>query len=146
MTIKREFLDRVRASSKEHLRRYLATDGADGGVEGGTPMLILTTVGRRSGEWRSTPLIFGRDGDRCVVVASIGGADHHPQWYLNLEADPRVEVQVMADQFPARASTATGEERERLWRLMTEVYPTYDEFQSRTTREIPVVVLERAEV
>ncbi len=143
MTIKREFLDQIRASSQEHLARYLATDGEDGGVQGGTPMLILTTVGRRSGKQRSTPLIFARDGDRCIVVASIGGADHHPQWYLNLEAEPRVEVQVMADRFAARATTATGAERERLWRLANEVYPTYDEFQSRTSREIPVVVLER---
>jgi deazaflavin-dependent oxidoreductase (nitroreductase family) len=128
----------------EHVRRYLETDGEVGyRWRNGAPILILATTGRKSGEERLRPLIFGEDDGRYVVVASRGGAPVHPDWYLNLRANPDVRVQVKADRFPARARTAEGEERERLWRRMVEIWPAYDEYWRRTEREIPVVVLER---
>jgi deazaflavin-dependent oxidoreductase (nitroreductase family) len=129
----------------EHVRRYLETDGEVGyRWRNGAPILILTTTGRRSGEERLKPLIFGEDDGRYVVIASKGGAQHHPDWYLNLRADPDVHVQVKADRFAARARIAEGEERERLWRRMAEIWPAYDDYRQKTDREIPVVVLERA--
>ena len=129
----------------EHVRRYLETDGEVGyRWRNDAPILILTTRGRRSGEERLKPLIFGEDDGRYVVVASKGGAQRHPDWYLNLRADPDVQVQVKADRFHARARTAEGEERQRLWRRMAEIWPAYDDYKLKTEREIPVVVLERA--
>lgn len=129
----------------EHVRRYLETDGEVGyRWRRGAPILILTTTGRRSGEPRLKPLIFGEDDGRYVVVASKGGAKGHPNWYLNLRDDPDVQVQVKADRFPARARTAEGDERERLWKRMAEIWPAYDDYQTQTDRTIPVVVLERA--
>jgi proline iminopeptidase len=127
----------------EHVRRYQETDGQVGYIWHGVPTLILTTTGRASGEPRSTPLIFGEDDDRCVIVASKGGAPEHPGWYRNLSKQPEVEVQVKADRFRARARTAEGEERDRLWQVMTGIWPAYDEYAEKTDREIPVVVLER---
>jgi deazaflavin-dependent oxidoreductase (nitroreductase family) len=106
--------------------------------------LLLTTTGRRSGQARTTPLIYGRDGDRYVVVASRGGAPQHPAWYENLAAHPEVTVQVMADRFKARARTASAAERPALWKTMAAIWPPYDEYQAKTSRTIPVVVLERA--
>ena len=126
-----------------HRDRYLATNGEDGHLWEGLPTLLLTTTGRRTGQQHTTPLIYGEDGGRYVVVGSRGGAPEHPQWYRNLLADPRVQVQVKADRFPARARPATAEEKPALWRKMAQIYPPYDEYQARTTREIPVVVIER---
>jgi deazaflavin-dependent oxidoreductase (nitroreductase family) len=127
----------------DHVDRYIATDGADGHDWNGHPTLLLTTRGRKTGEARTLPLIYGRDGDDVLVVASRGGAPNHPRWYLNLEADPEVEVQVKGDRFHAHARTATAQERPRLWDIVTKVFPDYLDYQTRTTREIPVVVLER---
>jgi deazaflavin-dependent oxidoreductase (nitroreductase family) len=126
---------------KEHVDRYRETGGGDGHDWKGTVTLLLTTTGRRSGEERTTPLIYQPDGDRYVIVASQGGADEHPAWYLNLSADSNVEVQVKDERFDATASTAEGEERERLWKLMTATWPAYDQYQTKTDRQIPVVVL-----
>lgn len=129
---------------QEHVDRYRETNGAEGHIwRDGTTILILTTTGRRSGEPRDSALIYREDGGRYVLVASKGGAPENPSWYANLAAHPRVEVQVLADRFQADARTAHGEERERLWKLMTEVWPAYDEYQTKTDREIPIVVLER---
>jgi deazaflavin-dependent oxidoreductase (nitroreductase family) len=128
---------------QEHVRRYVDTDGAEGHEWQGVNVLILTTTGRRSGEPRSTPLIYGKQGDNHVVVASKGGAPEHPAWYLNLLEHPDVNVQVLGDRFSARARTATPEERPELWRTMAEIWPPYDEYQLKTDREIQVVVLER---
>ena len=128
---------------QEHVERYRETDGEEGHDWNGTTALILTTKGRRSGEARSTPLIYGTSGEDYLVVASKGGAPEHPGWYLNLEADPDVEVQVRGDRFHAHARTATAEEKPELWSIMTEQWPAYDEYQTKTEREIPVVVLER---
>jgi len=129
----------------EHVRRYEETDGAVGYLWNGATCLVLTTRGRRSGETRKHALICGFDGDSCVVVASKGGAPTHPNWYLNLVADPDVGVQVRGDRFRAVARTAEGAERDRLWSLMTDVWPNYDQYRERTTRTIPVVVLERVQ-
>lgn len=128
---------------QEHVKRYRETDGAEGHDWQGTTVLILTTTGRQSGRPRSTPLIYGQDGENFVVVASKGGDDEHPGWYLNLTAEPRVEVQVRGDRFPALARTATPEEKPRLWQMMVGRWPAYADYQQRTKREIPVVVLER---
>lgn len=128
-----------------HIRRYVGSGGEKGHEwRPGVPTLLLTTRGRRSGLLRRTALIYGRDGDSYVVVASSGGGPDNPAWYLNLEADPQVHVQVGADEFDARARTATGAERERLWAPMARIWPDYDRYQRRTDREIPVVVLEPA--
>lgn len=129
---------------REHLHRYVATDGANGHEWRGVQTLLLTTRGRTSGKLRRTPLIYGRSGEDYVVVASVGGGPRHPGWFHNLVAEPDVTIQVMADEIPARARVAEGEERERLWELMTGVWPAYDDYQTRTTRVIPVVVLETA--
>jgi deazaflavin-dependent oxidoreductase (nitroreductase family) len=128
----------------EHVRRYVETDGEVGYVwREGAPILILTVTGRAGGEAYSTPLIFGRDGDAYVLVASQGGRPEHPNWYRNLVANPEVQLQVKGDVFRARARTAAGEERERLWRMMNGVWRHYDAYQARTERVIPVVVVER---
>lgn len=128
---------------QEHVRRYRETDGREGHDWQGTHTLILTTTGRRSGQERSTPLIYGRHGDDYLVVASKGGADEPPAWYLNLDADPEAQIQVKADRFKVHARPATAEEKPGLWRTMTNQWPAYDEYQRKTKREIPVVVLER---
>ena len=130
---------------KEHVKRYLETDGEEGhDWEKGVSVLILTTTGRRSGEQRPTPLIYGRRGDDYLVVASNGGAPEPPAWYRNLSETPDVQVQVKADRFRARARDATPEEKPQMWREMVSHWPDYDRYQERTDREIPVVVLERA--
>jgi len=128
----------------EHVRVYRETGGQRGYHWRGTTILLLGTVGRRTGEQRTTPLIHRVDGERFVVVASKGGAPDDPAWFKNLAAEPAVTVQVLDEVFPARASVAQGSERERLWALMSEVWPAYEEYRQRTDREIPVVVLERA--
>jgi deazaflavin-dependent oxidoreductase (nitroreductase family) len=127
---------------RDHVERYLATGGEDGHIWRGVPTLLLTTVGSRTGQTRRTPLIYGRDGDRFLVVASRGGSDDPPSWYTNLRADPRVRVQVAADIFDGRARTATAAEKERLWAVMTTIWPDYDVYQSRTSRDIPVIIIE----
>jgi deazaflavin-dependent oxidoreductase (nitroreductase family) len=129
---------------EEHVRRYIETDGEEGYIwREGSTILLLTTTGRKSGKELTMPLIFGEDGGSQVLVASRGGAPEHPGWYLNLEANPEVGVQVKGDTFRARARTAEGEERERLWTMMNQIWPHYDEYQTKTTRQIPVVVLDR---
>jgi len=128
----------------EHLRRYLETNGADGHIWRGMPTLLLTTSGQRTGTPFQTPLIYGEEHGRYLIVASKGGAERHPQWYRNLRATPEVELQVGAERFSARARTATAEEKPALWKLMTGIWPGYDEYQAKTTRVIPLVILERA--
>jgi deazaflavin-dependent oxidoreductase (nitroreductase family) len=127
----------------EHVRVYRETDGERGYHWRGAEILLLTTVGRTSGEPRTTPLIHRTDGDRWIIVASKGGAPENPAWYENLLANPEATIEVKGDRIEVRASTAEGEERARLWSLMTEVWPAYDEYQGWTEREIPVVILSR---
>jgi deazaflavin-dependent oxidoreductase (nitroreductase family) len=126
---------------EEHVTRYRETDGDVGYLWNGATALLLTTTGRRTGERRTSPLIFARDGGDYLVVASMGGAPRHPQWYLNITADPDAEIQVRGDRIPVRARTASADEKQRLWRIVTEQWPNYDVYQSRTDRDIPVVVL-----
>ncbi|WP_169983262.1 MULTISPECIES: nitroreductase family deazaflavin-dependent oxidoreductase [unclassified Microbispora] len=128
---------------QEHVKRYIETDGEEGHDWQGTTVAILTTRGRKSGQPRSTPLIYQPYGDAYLVVASKGGADEHPLWYLNLQADPEVEFQIRGDRFKARARTASPEERPDMWRTMAATWPAYDEYVTKTDREIPVVVIER---
>ena len=129
---------------QEHVDRYRATDGAEGyNWQRGTTILLLTTRGRKSGVERTTPLIFERDGDDYLVVASRGGTDAPPGWYVNLQADPDVQVQVRGEVFRAHARDATPDEKPEMWRKMAAVWPDYDEYQKKTERQIPVVVLER---
>lgn len=125
----------------EHIKRYRETDGEVGYIWNGAPTLLLTTRGRRTGQSRTSALIFGRSGPDYLVVASMGGAPQHPAWYLNLTANPDVEIQVQADHLAMSARTATEEEKPGLWQVMTEVWPNYDLYQERTERAIPVVVL-----
>ncbi len=127
----------------EHVRVYRETGGERGYEWRGTTILLLTTTGRSSGEQRTTPLIHRTDGDRWVVVASKGGAPENPSWYENLLADPQATIEVKDQLIEVRAETVEGAERDRLWALMCEVWPAYAEYQTRTEREIPVVVLTR---
>ena len=135
----------------DHLRRYRETGGADGhlfdasaiGIEKPLPCLLMTTIGRRSGEKRISPLVYGRAGEGYVIVGSKGGSETHPQWYWNLLANPAVEVQVGEEVFPARARLVSGEERAKLWEEMAALYPFYRDYQRKTSREIPLFVLER---
>jgi deazaflavin-dependent oxidoreductase (nitroreductase family) len=135
---------------RDHVRRYRESNGADGhmwdskvaGGPGPVPTLLLTTTGRRSKRRQTLPLIYGKTPSGYAIVASKGGAPSHPAWFLNLRDDPNVDVQVAADQLRARARVASGAERAALWKQMAAIYPPYDDYQRRTKREIPVVVLE----
>jgi deazaflavin-dependent oxidoreductase (nitroreductase family) len=132
--------------ASDHVRRYKASNGADGhmwdqlGAPGSYPCLLLTTIGRKSKEPRTTPLVYGRGGSDYLVIGSKGGRPTHPVWYLNLVENPKVELQVGADTFTATARTAVGEEREELWESMKSVYPLYDDYKVRigSAREIPL--------
>jgi deazaflavin-dependent oxidoreductase (nitroreductase family) len=129
-----------------HVEAYRRTNGAEGyDWREGSHIILLTTIGHRSGEERTVPLIFGRDGDDYLIVGSKGGADEPPAWYVNLEANPEVTVQDRADIFKAVARTANDDEKARLWPVMTKEWPSYDEYQTKTSRPIPIVILERTE-
>jgi len=127
----------------EHVRQYEETDGEVGYLWNGAPCLVLTTTGRKTGAARKIPIIFGTDGDAFVLIGSQGGAPTHPNWYVNLLADPHATVQVKGDRHDVVAATVEGPERERLWKLMTAIWPAYDTYQTRTDRVIPVVRFER---
>jgi deazaflavin-dependent oxidoreductase (nitroreductase family) len=126
-----------------HERIYRLTGGKVGGKAGKAPVLLLTTTGRKSGRPRTSPLLYARAGDNgYTVIASKGGAPQHPLWYLNLQANSLAEVTVGRETRKVRARDAQGEERERLWRLLADLYSGYDKYAQKTSREIPVVVLE----
>ena len=127
-----------------HVRAYRETGGERGYIWNNATTLLLTTKGRKSGEWKTVPLIFAYDGANPVIIASLGGAPRHPSWYQNLTAEPRVKVQIRGEVFDAVARTATGAERERLWADAVKGWPQYEDYQKLTDRVIPVVVLERA--
>ncbi len=131
--------------SRVHVFLYRASGGRIGGRFRKTaPVLLLTTTGRKTGKQRTTPLLYVEDGERYAVVASVGGAPTHPGWYLNLRANPAATIQLGRRTLPVTAETAGPEERARLWALATRMYPTYDAYQAKTSREIPVVVLSPA--
>jgi deazaflavin-dependent oxidoreductase (nitroreductase family) len=145
--------DRVKSSDKEvfdsptgwvksHIQTYVESDGKKGHLWRGLPTLLLTTQGRKSGKLRRTALIYGQDGKNYLLVASNGGDPNHPSWYLNLSANPNVELQVGTEKFSARARTANAEEKPRLWKIMSKIFPTYDRYQAKAGREIPLVILE----
>jgi deazaflavin-dependent oxidoreductase (nitroreductase family) len=136
-------VDATQLHGPKHVEAYLETDGEVGhDWKNGASTLILTTKGRKSGEERLNALIYGMAGDNPIVVASRGGTPQHPAWYLNLRDDPTVQVQIRGDRFDATARDATPEERPELWKQMAEIWPDYDNYQQRTDREIPIVVLE----
>jgi deazaflavin-dependent oxidoreductase (nitroreductase family) len=126
---------------EDHIRAYRETGGETGYIWNGVPTLLLTVTGRRTGRELTSALIFGRDGDDYLVVASKGGWPSDPSWYLNLQANAAAKIQVMAEELEVVAHTASAAEKPRLWKIMTDLWPNYDVYQSRTDRDIPVVVL-----
>ena len=143
MTPSEEVFDSPKGWVAKHIRNYVESDGKKGHRWNGVDTLLLTTRGRRTGKLRRTALIYGRDGDRYVVIASVGGAKNHPSWYLNLRENPQVRVQVGAEMFEARAATARPKDRTRLWREMVSIWPEYERYQMKCARQIPVVILEQ---
>ena len=127
----------------DHVQRYVETNGEEGHDWNGVPTLLLTTKGRKTGKLRRTALIYGKYGSSYVVVASKGGDENHPAWYLNLAENPEVAVQVGSEDFVALARTADDTEKPELWQLMCQIWPAYEEYQTKTDRPIPIVVLER---
>jgi deazaflavin-dependent oxidoreductase (nitroreductase family) len=125
------------------IEEFRANGGETSGPFKGRPLLLLTTKGAKSGEERTTPLVYSRDGERVVVIASMGGAPKHPAWFHNISADPEVTVEIGTEKFAARASVPEGEERDRLYAQQAAMMPAFNEYQEKTTRRIPVVVLER---
>jgi deazaflavin-dependent oxidoreductase (nitroreductase family) len=125
----------------EHVRVYRESNGEVGYYWNGAPTLLLTAIGRKSGEPRTSPLIFARDGDDYLIVASVGGMPKHPAWFHNLRANPNASIQVKGDQFDVVAREASTEEKPRLWEIVNEVWPNYETYQSRTERVISVFIL-----
>lgn len=143
MASKKQINDNPTGWVSKHIQTYLESDGKKGHKWNGHLTLLLTTRGRKSGKLRRTALIYGQDGENYLLVASNGGSDHHPLWYLNLVEDSKVELQVGAEKFSARARTANAKEKPRLWKIMSKVFPTYDKYQAKAEREIPLIILER---
>ena len=131
----------IRGLSRAHLAVHRVTKGRVLGSVAGMPVLLLTTTGRRSGKARTTPLTFLRDGADLVVIASNGGADRPPDWSLNLQQTPRAVVEIGTDKLVVTARSASEQERERLWVVVTATYAGYARYQERTPRRIPVVLL-----
>ena len=125
----------------EHVRKYEETGGKVGHDWNGTDCLILRVKGRKTGELRKFPLIYGKDGDDYVLIASKGGYPKTPGWYENLVANPECEVQVWDEVIPVTARTGTAEDKKRVWPAMTKQWPDYDNYQANSSREIPVVLL-----
>jgi F420H(2)-dependent quinone reductase len=128
-----------------HVALFRLTGGRIGGRIRGVDCLLLHHVGRKSGQQRVHPLLYIRDGDDLVIVASKGGSPRHPAWWLNLRANPDTTVELPGEKCRVRARQATPDERARIWPRLTEVWPDYDTYQARTDREIPVVILERVQ-
>ncbi|MFJ4713695.1 nitroreductase family deazaflavin-dependent oxidoreductase [Streptomyces sp. NPDC088785] len=127
----------------EQARVYEESGGTEGLTVQGAPCLLLDYRGRRSGQWRRTVLIYGRDGDDLLIVASYGGSDQHPLWYLNLVENPEVRLRVETERFTARAETLSPEDKARVWDSLVALFPPYAEYQRKTARDIPVVRLVR---
>jgi len=130
--------------NRKVIEEFRANDGVVTGAFAGSPMVLLTTTGSKTGKERVIPLVHTRDGDRVVVIASKGGSPAHPHWYLNVLAHPEVTVELPGETFRARAVALTdGAEHDRLYRAQADLMPNFDEYQAKTDRTIPVVVLER---
>jgi deazaflavin-dependent oxidoreductase (nitroreductase family) len=125
------------------IEEFRANGGKVGGSFEGAPVLLLTSTGAKSGQRRTTPLMYMPDGERMVIFASKGGAPTNPAWYHNLRANPSATVEVGADTVDVDAAVTSGEERERLFKRQAELYPQFAEYAEKTTREIPVVALTR---
>lgn len=134
----------VNAMVKANVALYRRTNGRLGNKVKGAPVLLLDHVGRKSGKQRTLPVLYMLDGDDVVIVASRGGSDAMPAWWLNLQASPATEVQIGAERRRVTAREATREEKDRLWPRLVEMFPDYDAYQSRTAREIPVIILSPA--
>jgi deazaflavin-dependent oxidoreductase (nitroreductase family) len=139
-----EVLDSPTDWVARHIRLYVESGGRQGHSFHGLPTLLLTTRGRRTGALHRTALIYGQAGESYLLVASNSGSATHPNWYLNLVQSPDVQVQIGAEQFDAYARPAIAAERHMLWQQMAEIFPTYNEYQAKAEREIPVVIVERA--
>ncbi len=126
------------------INEFRANEGKVGGPFEGAPMVLLTSKGAKSGKPHTTPLVYMQDGDRIAVFASMGGAPTNPAWYYNLRANPEATLEIGTDQYPVKAVITSGEERDRLFAKQVTLIPTFGDYQKRTTRTIPVVVLERA--
>jgi deazaflavin-dependent oxidoreductase (nitroreductase family) len=133
----------VNEFNRNLIGEFRAKDGKVTGVFAGAPVLLLTTTGARTGRKHTTPLVYQQDGDRIVVFGSKGGAPTHPAWYHNLVANPIVTVELPGETFEAKAATVEGPERERIWSAQKEIMPGFAEYEAKTDRQIPVVVLER---
>jgi deazaflavin-dependent oxidoreductase (nitroreductase family) len=138
-----EIIDSPTGWVAKHIKDYVESAGKKGHKWQGLPTLLLTTRGRKTGKLRRTALICGRDGDDYLIVASNGGSQEHPNWYLNLSENPDVDLQVGADKFRAQATTATKAKKPRLWQIMTKIFPTYERYQAKAKRDIPLVILKR---
>jgi deazaflavin-dependent oxidoreductase (nitroreductase family) len=145
MATQEEIFDSPTGWVRNHIQQYVESDGKKGHKWRGLPTLLLTTRGRKSGNLRRTALIYGQADGNYLIVASNGGADDHPLWYLNLTANPAVEIQVGAEKFTGRARTANATEKPRLWQIMSKIFPTYDSYQvkaGKVGREIPLIIIE----
>ena len=131
----------MKFATSAHAGVYRASGGKLGGSMGKSPVLLLNTVGRKTGVERTTPLLYAKDSEDYAIVASYGGAPKHPDWFLNLQANPETSIEVGGRKINVRAEVATPEDKPRLWAKLTEMYPTYDDYQKKTDREIPVVIL-----
>jgi deazaflavin-dependent oxidoreductase (nitroreductase family) len=138
-----DYADDFRAYNAAVVDEFRKNRGQVTGMFAGAPLVLITTTGAKSGNRRTTPVVHTTDGDNVVIIASKGGAPTSPDWYFNLVANPGVTVELPDETFEARARVAQGDERERLWRAQADQMPNFDEYQKATTREIPVVVLER---
>lgn len=127
---------------QDHIRRYLATNGEDGHLMNGLPCLVLTTTGKKSGEQRQAAVIYGKHGNSHVIIGSKGGSDTPPAWFINLAAAGRGHIQVLAEKMDVTMRVAEGAEREQLWDMMAKIFPAYIEYQKKTARQIPVVILD----
>ncbi|WP_225846663.1 nitroreductase family deazaflavin-dependent oxidoreductase [Streptomyces sp. HPF1205] len=128
----------------DQARRYEESGGTEATDLNGSPCLLLDYKGRRSGEWHRTVLIYGEDGEDYLIVASKGGADKHPAWFLSLRENPEVHLRVLGERFAARAEVLSPQEKARVWPIMVSVYAPYEDYQKKTERDIPVVRLRRA--
>ena len=135
----------LKLGSGAHAGVYRATGGKLFGRMGKSPILLLNTVGRKTGKKRTSPLLYVMDGEDFVIIASKGGASTHPVWYLNLKANPDATVEIGDREVRVRAEEVDSEEKVRLWQKMVEIYPTYDDYQTKTKREIPLLVLHPVE-
>jgi deazaflavin-dependent oxidoreductase (nitroreductase family) len=131
----------MKFATSAHAGVYRASGGKLGGSMGKSPVLLLNTVGRKTGVERTTPLLYAMDSEDYAIVASYGGAPKHPDWFLNLQANPETSIEVGGRKINVRAEVATSEDKPRLWAKLTEMYPTYDDYQKKTEREIPVIIL-----